>query len=1003
MDSSAALPRPIQQALERGWTVVTANQRAARALHRDFNLDQRAIGLTHWQPPAILAWDSWLATLWHRLLLDGQASDLLLNSTQEHTLWRAIIAADPVNDSLRSIDALAELAAEAWLLLHAYRARRRLQAAVSSADTRAFARWAVGFDRHAVRAQYITQAQLPEALRAAIEAGRLTPPTGLLLVGFDSKSPAQSALLDSIRATGTPIEEHCPQISGVPSIAATGDPGERSLFAGVAERWVGSTDREPDATPSLTLVSALDVRAELYACARWLRAFLTERPTARLAVIVPSLESTRTVIDRIFRQVLAPELDNLAAPANSGPYEFSLGIPLSQTPLVSTALDILRWAIGPLPLDSVTSLLLSPHFAAASSDDEFLARAEFDAFVLRRQPLLQPLLSVDALLTLAANPKHGPANLPLLVEHLRALRSIFQRSEFANSERAPAQRTHAGWAASINEVLDAAGWSTPSRDSSLEFQTRRKWLSTLDELSTLDFDGARLPFAAALAALTHIASQTLFAPESRHAPIQVLGPLESAGSNFDALWFLGASDLTWPARSTPNPLLPWPLQRELAMPGADPVHDTAHARRITERIAASAGAVVFSFAQHSTGDNGHQRPSPVVLTLSTKPNLLTTEELAPAAPLPAPVALEPFPDDAPIPTPPDRVLVGGASVLAAQAACPFRAFAEKRLFASALEVPTLGLDAAQRGSIVHSVLEEFWAKVETQSALKLLTTGQRDSLLTRCINRALAEHSPNPALGWPRAYLDTERQRLLSLLILWLEFEATQRPPFAVLARERQLNDVSIGSLRLNIRVDRIDRVVDQSDPAGEIILDYKTGLASTTDWLGPRPDAPQLPLYAVVSTIANQKNSAQLTALKGTGFCPSESSEIWDGALAPEGIFKATSPPPEIASQTLAAIAFATLRPGKDLGLHGYESREGILPRPAKLKTESLEDQLAEWHSVLTSLAADFHSGNARVDPKKYPQTCAHCDQRLLCRLNPAALDAESGAETEAEEAPLA
>ena len=115
MDDPHALPGQIHQALEGGWTVLTANQRAARTLHHGFDLHHRAHGLTHWEPPAILAWDVWLTSLWHRLLLDGHASELLLNPTQEQTLWRAIIAEDSAADgaaeSLRPIDALAELAA----------------------------------------------------------------------------------------------------------------------------------------------------------------------------------------------------------------------------------------------------------------------------------------------------------------------------------------------------------------------------------------------------------------------------------------------------------------------------------------------------------------------------------------------------------------------------------------------------------------------------------------------------------------------------------------------------------------------------------------------------------------------------------------------------------------------------------------------------------------------------------------------------------------------------
>ena len=38
----------------------------------------------------------------------------------------------------------------------------------------------------------------------------------------------------------------------------------------------------------------------------------------------------------------------------------------------------------------------------------------------------------------------------------------------------------------------------------------------------------------------------MFAPESRDAPVQVMGPLEAAGGTFDAVWFLRAGELSWP-------------------------------------------------------------------------------------------------------------------------------------------------------------------------------------------------------------------------------------------------------------------------------------------------------------------------------------------------------------------------------------------------------------------------------------------------------------------------
>ncbi len=53
------LPVEIAEALERGATVVTGNQRAARALRRGFDRRNRGLGLASWSPAAVMAWDAW--------------------------------------------------------------------------------------------------------------------------------------------------------------------------------------------------------------------------------------------------------------------------------------------------------------------------------------------------------------------------------------------------------------------------------------------------------------------------------------------------------------------------------------------------------------------------------------------------------------------------------------------------------------------------------------------------------------------------------------------------------------------------------------------------------------------------------------------------------------------------------------------------------------------------------------------------------------------------------
>jgi probable DNA repair protein len=381
------------------------------------------------------------------------------------------------------------------------------------------------------------------------------------------------------------------------------------------------------------------------------------------------------------------------------------------------------------------------------------------------------------------------------------------------------------------------------------------------------------------------------------------------------------------------------------MPGAEIARDSARAIDVTRRIAASAPAVVFSYARLTA--DGHQRPSPVLAGLDLENAVAAFDDSDPT-----PIALDRLLDDTPIPAPPSTALRGGAAVLEAQAACGFRAFAERRLFSSAPDDVSLGLDARDRGSIIHNVLHAFWTRVQMQAALRAMTAEDRDALLAECIQEAIAHGHAHPSAGWPVAYLDAERKRLLRLLRPWLDFEANRRTPFAVVSQEEQLKDVRIGPLHLDIRVDRVDQTVPDAasgEQPGEIILDYKTGAADPSQWEGERPDSPQLPLYAVVS------------------------------------------PAPR-----LVAVAFATIRPGKFMGLSGYQSQHGVLPTVKRGQTLNLEAKREEWRQTLTELAEEFHAGRALAAPKEYPRTCRYCKQRLLCRLDLASLEPEDDGDFE-------
>jgi ATP-dependent helicase/nuclease subunit B len=886
----AKLDQRVLDAMRRGETVLTASQRAARALQRSFDKAMRAEGRQQWAPARVLALDTWMAAMWREMVVAGDESRVLLNRSQEHTIWRSILSADREVLGLRSSDSLAELAARAWSLTCLHSGLGRLREFGVSTDTKAFQRWAQEFERRCTRSLYLSAAQLPTALGAALAEGRLPVlNSGLMIVDFDSLTPGTAGLLEAIELAGFPVER-----------IDTRAPSTGWLCVGE------------------------DEASELRQAARWIGRRLDEAPGVSIAVVVPAMEERRGEIERVFSEILEPEAQAIHAPARAPLFEFSLGLPLAATALGAAALQILRWAMEALPLESVSMLLRSRYFGGAGA--EALATAELDAYALRAVPSLRPEIGLAQMGKLLSNPKSG-AGLDGLRRRMRGMETVARDERLVQpGVRELERRGHAEWSDAFRKLLEAGGFGEALENESEATQARRRWESTLDELATLDFDGSRVTAADALGALTRIARETIFAPKSTNAPVQIMGPLEPGGAPFDALWFLGADDLSWPVAVASHPLIPWNVQRALGMPGADAARDNEAARRLTERIAGSAADVVFSYAQR--GEEGVRRASPLLAGLD-----LIRYEGHGAIDGHTAVEFEEYIDTEPIAALPEGPVHGGATILQLQAACAFRAFAEKRLQSTEPEAKEPGLDARERGNIVHKVMQSFWTTTRDQMTLRAMPDTARLALLEECIDGALEKAQELSKSAWDTAYLRVQRTRLRRLLEPWLEVEMA-RPAFAVREQEKEKKNAHIGPLQLDLRADRID-----DTEGGALILDYKTGGAAPSEWLTDRPDAPQLPLYAV------------------------------------------------LAGEPIAGVAFALLRAGDGLSLKGFADDATALAKPSAMRLGMVE-QVEEWRRILTRLATEFTQGDAEVAPKHYPKTCKHCAQRILCRLDVTSLD---------------
>ena len=932
--------------LGRGALVVAAHERAAAAFRRRYDRQQRHAGHTVWEPPAVRSWPAWRRELWRELLLEGRAEHLLLSAEQELSLWRAIIEEDTAQAELASIDRLADAARVAWSRLCAFRGQSYLRAGQSSAwtladdaptaDTAAFARWAGEFVRRCRERRLLSESELDRALCRALDAGSLRLPwRELLLFGFaDERAPAETALLEALRKAGVAVSE------------------------------IGSSTQA-----TARVARAENDDAELRACARWCRGQLAQ---GHSAAIVLADQTQAQALGRVLRETLPPDVDDAPARAADGSlFAFSQAGPAAQQPMIAVALDVLRLATGALPLERVSSLLRSRYFAYSAdraqreaaerepllwaTDElvdtpEWAARAEFDAFELREHARLRPELTLAALLREVRGSKRV-SRLRRLLEALEGLR----REGVALSD---GRRGYGFWAERMRALLRGAGWHT-RRDGGVaaEAQLERLWESLLDTLATLDFADPRVTMREALDRLERIAAERLFRPSFNGESIAIVSPRELVEGEFDAVWCLGVGETTWPATGASVPLLPWRVQQELGMPGTDQMRDRQRLIGAWTKIAASAPEVIFSYAQQAA--EARQRATPALRALDL--DEVAADELAEGSSPREVATLETVRDGARLPALPGRVLRGGARVLEAQAACGFRAFAEHRLWSTAIADGELGLDSAQRGTLVHRALEQIWKRIEGREQLRAMSSTERRRVLDDAVEHSLSRAPWPGEAAWENAYVGLERERLCRLLDHWLDVEAA-RPDFTVQMQERALDDVAVGPLRLSVRIDRVDLVAGR-----RVLIDYKTGKAATQSWRGERPNAPQLPLYAVLTQKHIQEHAAAH---------------------------------PDDGARDLGAIAFATVHAGSDAKLRGFADTGHLLPhRDAKMDAADFEQQMDRWRDVLETLAEEFASGIAAVRPKKYPGTCAHCAQRMLCRLDPVSLE-ENAEEDEAWEA---
>lgn len=853
--------------------VLTPNLRIERRFCHSYGLAQQAMGVQTWLSPQVYALQTWLREAWQDLqdrAYPGAAHVALAEPQHLHALWADIITHDPQHESVISMQSLAATALEAFRTLQLWDI-----ADITSLNpdpTDSYPRWHQQMVDALAQRHWVTTETSVGIIASAIAEGALTLPQRVVLFGFDDIPPLYQRLFDQVKAAGSQL---C------------------------------TADSSP--TPQTIGRIGAPRRADQYQlAARWAKGILAKTPDATVAIVCPQLATHRNDIKEALTRAFEPQALLPSVPRYTPPFNVSVGEPLGTIPLIRNALDVLDTGTGSVDIATLSALLRSPYLRGA--DAEQSARARFDLALRTRRTAR---ITFNSVIHMSSCPEQLGTALDDFLRH---------------SGNTAHQQKPSRWAYHFSQALEALGWPGDRNLDSEEYQALSHWHDQLEQLARFDAVYTQCSRSKAVSLLRQNVNRTVFQPETADSPLQVLGILEAAGLHFDHLWVMDLNDDIWPQAPQPNPFIPLVAQKTLQMPHSSADRELAFSRRIIERLIAGADHVVMSFAQW---DNDKElRCSSLIQDLPS----LEMQDLRLAGvddywqllrgALPILTA-----EDPPVPLAHTNNVRGGAGLLAAQAACPFQAFATYRLNATQMPDVTLGINHKERGELVHHVLEHIWKKLQTQAALIALPPPEQEQLIDGAIDYALFWlKSHRGDLG--ARLLKLERQRLQTVITQWLALER-QRPPFMVEECEGRVNAI-IGGLPLTIRRDRVDSVAGQ-----RLLIDYKIGSAALSGWAGERPDAPQVPLYVVTDT---------------TGCAGAALGQVRPGETLLKGIAE---------NGDLAA------------GVIPADKAWGALP-------PSWQAIKHHWLQRLEALAQEYREGCADVAPKS--TACQTCHLSVLC-----------------------
>lgn len=851
--------------------IITATARLASAIQTRYQEIQLARSLVTWETPKILALSTWFNTLWIEQSDHIAPGFKRISDEHNQLIWQKIIEQSEIGQSLLNSASTATQAMRAASILSQWLVKLNKEDC-DNENNYAFHEWYSQYLNYCDKHQLLAADEIINHTITKIDRLSLHHNT-VIFTGFDEFTPRIKSLIEKLQARGVAIE----------------------------------TWQDPHPESNCVRIACDSSEDEVQTMAEWAKEQYDLNNYCNIACIVPNLPDVRDKIESCFMHLFHPEHFHPDTYISQPIFNLSAAKPLISYPLVKITIDILQLLQHSLPIEQVSNLVHAPYLAA--SEVELSSRSQLAAALFE---IGKHEYTLNDLIYFAGQAKwgHYHCHCPLLIEALQPLTKFNKRKATANT-----------WAERFINLFTTIGWPGERNPDSHEYQLISRVQQLLESFATIP---EIMTFAQAIKFLNHLYQNTPFQFQSGEVNVHILGSLEASGLQFDKAWVMGLHDGIWPAAVDPNPLLPLHLQKKHNMPHASHQRELEFCKALTTRLSQLAPEIIFSYP--TLDQERSLRPSMLIHTIpeTDKAALALERQLSIAESIYQSHDIEYYDGETAPPLGATEKTRGGSQLFRLQASCAFRAFAEIRLQARAIAEPYDGLNALERGILLHAILENFWRKMG--SSEHLIATGNDDlqNFIGELIDDALSHALRGNGRTLAKQLRALEQKRLHVIIEQYIQLEKT-RTPFTVISTESRKN-INFESLDINIAIDRIDKL----DNGETIIIDYKSGQPSISAWFGDRPDEPQLPLYCVTSD----------TPIDGIVF-----AEIRASVVRYRGIL-----------QTPEQL------PGSSAPQHEWSQ------------------MVDAWHDVLAQLANSFKSGDASIDPKA--NACTYCSCQTLCRI---------------------